>query len=192
MKTTNIPIVQKTCTRCEMTKPIKYFKRLLTLRQSATLLKRNTYRRLSVISTKCSVCWNDTKRKTPLTIKDLHMKKASGDMHPIIADIKMAELKHYNTEVINQVRSRKMKEVWYARKTEPILASIKHELSIYKARYFATTKRKHQDHALLRQHREEYEMAKQIRDELMSRIKFNDIPTQTNIHNIIKQRKGEA
>lgn len=187
-------IVQKVCTRCGDTKPIKAFKRLLTLRQSSALLKRPTRTRLTVISSRCSSCWHDTKRKTPLTIKEIHRKKASGDIHPIVADLKIKAINQYNTDTINQVRSRKMKEVWHKRRVEPIAQSLKEQLAVYKARYFAT-KRKNQnnqtpDHALLRQHSEEYELAKQIRKELMARIKLNDIPTQTNIYNIIKQTKG--
>jgi hypothetical protein len=186
----------KVCTRCEETKDIRKFKRLLTLRQSSALLKRPTRTRLTVISSRCSSCWHDTKRKTPLTIKEIQRKKASGDIHPIMADLKIQAIKQYNANTINQVRSRKMKESWHKRKVEPIAQSLKEQLNVYKTRFFST-KRKNQnktqstqDHALLRQHSEEYEQAKQIRKELMARIKLNDIPTQTNIYNIIKQTKG--
>lgn len=199
-------LVQKTCTMCGEVLDISSFKRTLTLRQSKALLKRPQLRtRITVISSRCKYCWHATKRKTPLTIKDIYNKKASGDMHSVKADIMLKELIRAKPER----RAKVMKEVWHKRFTEPMIESLTQQLAIYKKRYFSTKnklnystksngKQNSQDnqdtlHALLRQHSEDYELAKQLRKELMAQIKLaknkSDLPTQINLHLIINNIK---
>ncbi len=173
----NQNLVQKICTRCGEIKDVSAFKRLLTLRQSSALLKRPTTRRLTVISSRCRTCWSDTKRKTPLTLKDIQNKKASGDLHTIVADLMEQELRR----AIPERRARVMKEYWQKKKREPIIESLAQQVALYKKRYLATKRKKNPDHALLRQHSEEYELAKRFRKELMAQINLNNIPKQTAI-----------
>ena len=182
---------------CEEIKDASEFKRLLTLRQSSALLKRPTTRRLTVISSRCKSCWHKTKRKTPLTLKDIQNKKASGDLHTIVADLMTQELRR----AIPERRARVMKEYWQKKKREPIIESLTQQVALYKKRYLATKRKilkdtgneitnqqlKDAHHALLRQHSEEYELAKRFRKELMAQINLNNIPTQTHINILIKQ-----
>ncbi len=186
-------VVQKVCTRCEELKDVSAFKRLLTLSQSSALLKRPTSRRLTVISSRCRTCWSDTKRKTPLTLKDIQNKKASGDLHTIVADLMEKEIRR----AIPERRARVMKEYWQKKKQQPIIDSLTQQVAVYKKRYLATKRKKLKDtateqtinahHALLRQHSEEYELAKRFRKELMAQIKLNNLPTQTQLNILIKQ-----
>ena len=177
--TTTQKIVQKVCTMCEETKPIAQFKRLLTLRQSAFYLKRATRTRLTVISTRCKTCWHKSKRKTPLTLKDIQRKKLSGDLHTVMADLMTKELR----QAIPERRARVMKEYWHKKKQEP-LKLLKKNLqqqvneycnrhNAYRATVNKISKTKSptpEQHAMLRQHRENYEQAKQIRDNLIKQL----------------------
>lgn len=174
--TTTQKIVQKVCTMCEETKPIAQFKRLLTLRQSAFYLKRPTRTRLTVISTRCKTCWHKSKRKTPLTLKDIQRKKLSGDLHTVMADLMTKELR----QAIPERRARVMKEYWHKKKQEPLKLlkkNLQQQVAQYCNRhnaYRATVNKLEnpspEQHAMLRQHRENYEQAKQIRDNLIKQL----------------------
>ena len=170
---TSQKVVQKVCTRCEETKPIAQFKRLLTLRQSAFYLKRPTSRRLTVISTRCRTCWSETKRKTPLTLKEIQRKKLSGDLHTVTADLMTKELRR----AIPERRARVMKEYWQKKKQEPLKLlkkNLQTQINAYCNRFNAYRANINKlenptlaQHAMLRQHSENYAQAKQIRDELI-------------------------
>lgn len=70
-----------------------------------------------------------------------------------------------------------MKEYWEKQKNAPIKAlekTLRQQVAKYANRYHAT-KSKDPHHALLRQHRENYEMAKRARDELLSRAKAGEV-----------------
>lgn len=166
--------VQKVCTMCGETKPREEFKRVLTKRQSASLLRRDSVRSpISVISSRCKKCWQQTKRKAPLTIKQIKNKKASGDLHAVVADIMLTQRK----QNANLIKKRVMTEYWEKKKAEPIKAlekTLRQQVAKYANRYHAT-KSKDPHHALLRQHRENYEMAKRARDELLSRAKAGEV-----------------
>jgi hypothetical protein len=167
-------VVQKVCTMCGETKPKSEFKRRLSKRQSASLLRRGSVQTaLTVISSRCRVCWSATKSRKPLTIKQIKNKKASGDLHATIADIMLKTKK----ENANAIKSRVMKEYWEKQKTAPIKAlekTLRQQVAKYANRYHAN-KSKDPHHALLRQHRENYEMAKRARDELLSRAKAGEV-----------------
>ncbi len=166
--------VQKVCTMCGETKPREEFKRVLTKRQSASLLRRASVRSpISVISSRCKKCWQQTKRKAPLTIKQIKNKKASGDLHAVVADIMLTQRK----QNANLIKKRVMTEYWEKKKAEPIkrlTQNLQQQVAKYANRYHAT-KSKDPHHALLRQHRENYEMAKRARDELLSRAKAGEV-----------------
>ena len=70
-----------------------------------------------------------------------------------------------------------MTEYWEKKKQQPIKAlekTLRQQVAKYANRYHAT-KSKDPHHALLRQHRENYEMAKRARDELLSRAKAGEV-----------------
>lgn len=166
-------VVQKVCTMCGGTYPLKDFKRRLSKRQSASLLRRESVRiAITVISSRCRFCWQQTKRKAPLTTKQIKQKKASGDMHATVADILLTQRKQNATAV----KSRIMKEYWEKKRAEPIqqlTKNLRQQVAKYKNRYHAT-KAQNPHHALLRQHRENYEQAKQVRNDLLSRARSGE------------------
>lgn len=189
-------IVQKVCTMCEENKPIAQFKRLLTLRQSAFYLKRPTRTRLTVISTRCKDCWHRTKRKTPLTLKEIQRKKLSGDLHTVMADLMTKELR----QAIPERRARVMKEYWQKKKQEPLkqlktnlqqqVAKYCNRFNAYRANIANISKTKTPtlaQHAMLRQHSENYAQAKQIRDSLIKQLQEGkDIDPQIKIATLLK------
>lgn len=184
--------VQKVCTMCGETKPREEFKRVLTKRQSASLLRRNSVRSpISVISSRCKKCWQQTKRKAPLTIKQIKNKKASGDLHSVVADLMLKTKK----ENANLIKKRVMTEYWEKKKAEPIkrlTQSLRQQVAKYANRYHAT-KSKDPHHALLAQHKNNYEMAKRARDELLSRAKAGEVfPPDVLIDVYFKKGVGDV
>lgn len=166
--------VSQTCTMCGETKPRNEFKRRLTKRQSAALLRRPSISSaLTVVSSRCKSCWSATKSRKPLTIKQIKNKKASGDLRGVVADILLTQRKAN----ANAIKSRIMKEYWEKKKQQPIKAlekTLRQQVAKYKSRYHAT-KSKDPQHALLAQHKNNYEMAKRARDELLSRAKAGEV-----------------
>lgn len=184
-------LVQKTCTRCGHTKPIKDFKRRLTLRQSQALLRRPHLKTpTTLISSRCKDCWHETKRRTPLTLKDIQNKKESGDLHVVKADLLIKQIR----ENRNAKRARVMKEYWQKQKQKPIdelTLNLRQQVAQYKSRYHAlksqTKNKPDPHHALLPQHRESYEQAKQIRNDLLARAKAGEvIDPQIKIATLLK------
>lgn len=177
-------VVQKVCTMCGETHTIDKFKRRLTKRQSASLMRRESVRTaLTVISSRCRFCWHHTKRKTPLTKKEIINKKASGDLHTVKADLMLKTKKENATAV----KSRIMREYWEKQRTAPIKQleiNLRQQVAKYKNRYHAyksqvqksctTEQTTDSHHALLRQHRENYEMAKAVRKDLLTRAKAGE------------------
>jgi len=170
--------VQKVCTMCGETKPREEFKRVLTKRQSASLLRRDSVRSpISVISSRCKKCWQQTKRKAPLTIKQIKNKKASGDLHAVVADIMLTQRK----QNANLIKKRVMTEYWEKKKAEPIkqlTQNLRQQVAKYKNRYHAykaQTKNSVGENSLLEHHKNNYEMAKRARDELLARAKAGEV-----------------
>jgi molecular chaperone DnaK (HSP70) len=128
---------------------------------------------LTVISSRCRFCWQQTKRKTPLTIKDIKNKRASGDLNQTLADIMLKTRK----ENANLIKSRVMKEYWEKKRAEPIKqleTNLRQQVAKYRNRYHAT-KSKDPHHALLRQHSENYKRAREVRDDLLSRARAGEV-----------------
>ena len=175
--------VQKTCTMCKETKPQAEFKRMLTLAQTAHYLRRASVSvRTSVISVRCKDCWKLSKRKTPLTAKQIHNKVVSGDMHPVVAEITLRKRK----EDLPKIRSRIMKEYWWGKKTnylKQLNDNLQKQVSTYGNRYRNTKSKlkasleKHETthHALLEQHSKNYTLAKQIKKDLMARAREGEV-----------------
>jgi len=187
---TTMKLVQKVCTMCGKTKPREQFKRRLSKRQSASLLRRESVQTaLTVISSRCRSCWHETKRKTPLTIEDIKNKKVSGDIHPVMADILLTQRKQNATAV----KSRIMKEYWEKKRAEPIKAlekNLRQQVAKYANRYHAT---KSQDphHALLPQHKNNYEQAKRVRNDLLSRARSGE-KIDVDVQIVMYFKKGGA
>ena len=190
--------VQKTCTMCKETKPQAEFKRRLTLAQSAHYLRRASVKtRTSVISVRCKDCWQNSKRKTKLTRKEILNKVASGDMHSVTADIELRKRK----EELPKIRSRIMKEYWWGKKVDYIKqlnANLQYQVTLYGARYRNTKSKlkasleRHETthHALLEQHSKNYTLAKQIKKDLMARAREGEvIDLDTKLMTLMKKGK---
>lgn len=175
--------VQKTCTMCKETKPQAEFMRRLTLAQSAHYLRRASIKtRTSVISVRCKDCWRNSKRKTPLTRKQIQNKVASGDMHSVTAEIELRKRR----EELPKIRSRIMKEYWLGKKVsylKQLNANLQKQVSNYGNRYRNTKSKlkasleRHETthHALLEQHSKNYTLAKQIKKDLMARAREGEV-----------------
>ena len=152
---------------------------------------------IEITSNKCDKCRPPKKKVLKLSLNEIRNKISSGDIRPYIGEAMLKEMR----EQLPKKRSRVMKEYWQKKKREPIIESLAQQVALYKKRYLATkrkilkdtgneiTNQQHKDahHALLRQHSEEYELAKRFRKELMAQINLNNIPTQTHINILIKQ-----
>jgi hypothetical protein len=173
----------QTCTMCAKEKPRDQFKRRLTLRQTQTFLQRPDIRtRSTVISKRCKDCWAKSKRKTPLTKKEIRNKIESGDIHRIIGELKIKAL----SQSINAHRSRTTQNQWHKRKTgwiKTLNDNLQQQVAKYANLYHSYKhnnkhNNKHSDgipsHALLEQHRQNYEQAKQIKKRLMDRAKAGE------------------
>lgn len=190
--------VQKTCTMCGETKPISEYKRKLSKRQSLALLKRTSINTpLTVISSRCKTCWTVTKRRTPLSIKDIQNKIASGDIKRVAGEILIKQKR----TTLNARRSRVMKEYWQGIKDKHIKdlnTALQQQVAQYKSRYNTYrnyTKRIEatpQQHALLRQHSLAYEQAKNIKKDLMVRAKAGEqIAPDIKIVTLLKPQHNE-
>lgn len=192
------PVPNKTCTMCGEIKPVAEFKRRLTLAQSAHYLRRASVKtRTSVISVRCKDCWKNSKRKTPLTRKQIQNKVVSGDMHPVTAELTLRKRK----EELPKIRSRIMKEYWWGKKVDYIKqlnANLQKQVSTYGNRYRNTKSKlkasleKHETthHALLEQHSKNYTLAKQIKKDLMARARGGEvIDLDTKLMTLMKRGK---
>lgn len=80
----------------------------------------------------------------------------------------------------NAIKSRVMKEYWEKKRVEPIKAlekTLRQQVAKYKNRYHAykaQTKNSTGENSLLAQHKNNYEMAKRARDELLSRARAGE------------------
>ena len=172
----------QTCTMCGEEKPREQFKRRLTLRQTQTFLQRTDIRtRTTVISKRCKNCWAKSKRKTPLTKKEIRNKIESGDIHRIVGELRLKMI----SQSINAHRSRTMQNEWHRRKTEWVKTlndNLQQQVAKYANRYHslkASLKTpdgipSQAQHALLEQHRLNYEQSKQIRTDLMDRARAGE------------------
>lgn len=157
---------QKQCPKCGLTKPATHFKKKLSMAQSKALLRRPTLRTpLEVTSKNCRACQPKPKE----TLKTLRNKISDGDIHPIIGELKVKELK----QKINSGRSKVMKEYWQNKQDaiiKPWYRNIQKQ-TLKKQRYHAVQLAKPRDphltqHALL-----DYETAKHHKAQLFLQIK---------------------
>ncbi len=191
----------KTCTHCGETKPLDAFKRRLTKRQSCALLHRSSIScGITVESVRCKTCWHMTKSKKPLTKKQIRNKMNSGDLKWVMGNIMLKEL----NETIPQKRSRVMKLEWQKRKTgwiKTLNDNLQQQVAKYKNRYHAyrATLNKQsgenslqdKQHAMLEQHRWNYEQAIKIKKDLMLRAKAGE-RIEVDVQIVMYFRKGGA
>jgi hypothetical protein len=188
-------LVQKTCTTCNETKPKKEFHRVLTLAQSRALLKKPEMQtRHTLFSSLCRDCRTQRKRRTPLSIKEIHNKIATGDMNPTIGKALIAEKK----EALPRKRSKVMKEYWEKKRAlwqDELKANLQKQVTTYANRYYSYQNHLPEDatpaqHALLDQHSYNYAEAKRIRQDLIDRVKAGEVmAVDVQINELIKRRK---
>ena len=188
-------LVQKTCTTCNETKPKKEFHRVLTLAQSRALLKKpNLTTRHTLYSTLCRDCRTQRKRRTPLSIKEIHNKITTGDMNPTIGKALIAEKK----EALPRKRSKVMKEYWEKKRAlwqDELKANLQKQVTTYANRYYSYQNHLPEDptpnqNALLLQHKYNYAEAKRIRQDLIDRVKAGEVmAVDVKINELIKRRK---
>jgi hypothetical protein len=164
-------VKQKQCKTCGETKPTTQFKRTLTLAQTKALLKRRDItQRHTLISSLCKACQatqKRNKRTNPLRPKEIAMKIQSGDIHPVVGEMRIRKAKQFEAEKKSQAQ----KERWRKEKLREVneaLERLRTEVAGYRNRYY-TYQRHLQNtyeqiipvqHALLEQHRWNYEQAK--------------------------------
>jgi len=174
----------KTCTHCGETKPIEAFKRRLTKRQSCVLLNRSSLSQGIVVdSVRCKTCWLMTKSRKPMTKKQIRNKINSGDIKRVLGEIMISEI----NRAIPLKRSRVMKEEWQKRKTSWVKTlndNLQQQVDKYRNRYYAykatlnkssgENSLRDKQHAMLEQHRLNYEQSMQIKKNLMGRAKAGE------------------
>jgi hypothetical protein len=195
-------IISLVCKTCGETKPKKEFHRILTLAQSRALLKKpNLTTRHTLYSTLCRDCRTQRKRRTPLTIKQIHNKITTGDMNPTIGKALIAEKR----QAIPRKRSKVMKEYWQKKRVgwvDELKTNLQKQVTVYANRYYSYQNQMPDDpnqvtpkqHALLDQHRYNYAEAKRIRQDLLEQAQqaVNDgreFSPDTQINELIKRRK---
>ena len=174
----------KTCTHCGETKPIEAFKRRLTKRQSCVLLNRSSLSQGIVVdSVRCKTCWLMTKSRKPMTKKQIRNKINSGDIKRVLGEIMISEI----NRAIPLKRSRVMKEEWQKRKTSWVKTlndNLQQQVDKYRNRYYAykatlnkssgENSLRDKQHAMLEQHRLNYEQSMQIKKDLMTRARAGE------------------
>ena len=189
----------KTCTHCGETKPIDAFKRRLTKRQSCALLHRSSLSQGIVVdSVRCKTCWLMTKSKKPMTKKQIRNKIESGDIKRVMGEIMIKEL----NESIPLKRSRVMKEEWQKRKTgwiKTLNDNLQQQVDTYRNRYYAyranlnkssgENSLRDKQHAMLEQHRLNYEQSMQIKKNLMDRAKAGE-KIEVDVQIVMYFKKG--
>jgi len=132
---------------------------------------------ITVISARCRVCWSATKSRKPLTIKQIKNKKTSGDLHAVVADLMLKTKK----ENANLIKKRVMTEYWEKQRQLPITQltqNLRQQVAKYKNRYHAykaQTKNSVGENSLLEHHKNNYEMARRVRDDLLARAKAGEV-----------------
>lgn len=189
----------KTCTHCGETKPIDAFKRRLTKRQSCALLDRSSISQGIVVdSVRCKTCWLMTKSRKPMTKKQIRNKIESGDIKRVMGEILIKQI----NESIPQKRSRVMKEEWQKRKTSWVKTlndNLQQQVDTYRNRYYAyranlnkssgENSLRDKQHAMLEQHRQNYEQAIQIKKRLMDRAKAGE-KIEVDVQIVMYFKKG--
>jgi len=186
----------KTCTHCGETKPLNAFKRTLTKRQSCALMDRSSIKQgLVVDSVRCRTCWLMTKSRKPMTKKQIRNKINSGDIKRVLGEILIQEI----DRAIPLKRSRVMKEQWQKRRTgwiKTLNDNLQQQVGTYRNRYYAYKAIKREQmfplqHAMLEQHRQNYEQSMQIKKDLMDRAKAGE-KIEVDVQIVMYFKKGGA
>jgi hypothetical protein len=124
-----------------------------------------------------------TKSRKPLTKKQIRNKINSGDIKRVVGEIMLKEI----DRAIPQKRSRVMKEEWQKRKTSWVKTlndNLQQQVDTYRNRYYAyratlnkssgENSLRDKQHAMLEQHRQNYEQSIQIKKSLMGRAKAGE------------------
>lgn len=163
-------VKEKKCIKCGEFKPLAQFKRKLTVAQSRAMLQRPTLRNpIETISKLCKAC----QPKTKLTPKTLRNKISDGDIHPIIGEAKIKELK----EKIVLGRSKVMKEYWQGKQDaiiKPFYRNIQKQTERKRA-YYMTQLSKPKDPNLTAHAQLDFETAKKHKAELFLQIKTGKV-----------------
>jgi hypothetical protein len=174
---------EKTCIKCNQTKPSKEFKRRLSLAQSRAVLHNPNITTNYITTSKlCKDC--QPKRKPPrkLTAKEIRTRMTNGDLHPILGEAKLKQKR----EALNQGRSKVMKEYWQGKKSAPYKKLKRHlqdQLNRYGNRHFAS---KNLQDATRLQNAHNYEHAKLIMADLLDRALTGEtIPHDVQIASLI-------
>ena len=186
---TSLATKTKLCPKCRQTKPTNQFKRRLSLAQSRAVLRNPNITTNYIADSKlCKAC--QPKRKPPrlLSIKEIRTRISNGDLHPILGEAKIKELR----ENIPKIRSRVMKEHWQDKRNAPIKElkkNLAQQVAKFASRYHAT-KSNDPHHANLPQHKYSYDEAKRVRDDLLSRATSGEaIDPTIKINELIKRRR---
>lgn len=187
----------KLCTSCNETKPLKEFKRRLSLAQTRAFLRQpNATTRYWTASKRCKDCQTQLKRYKPLTIKQIRSKITSGDMHQIVGEEKIKLMR----QAIPKKRAKVMKEYWEKKKLgwqDEVKTNLQTQVTTYANRYYSFKNKLSdyetatpQQHALLDQHSYNYTEAKRVRQEILNRIKSGEeVAVDVQINELIKRRK---
>jgi hypothetical protein len=185
----------KLCASCGEFKPIKHFKRRLTIAQSRAVLNNPKINSPYMATSKnCAECRLQTKRRTPLSIQEIKNKMVTGDIHKQLGENLIAE----KTQAIPRRRSKVMKEYWQKKKlgwVDTLKANLQTQVTAYANRYYSYQNQMPEQptdrqHAMLEQHRYNYAEAKRIRQDLLEQAKAGrEFSPDTKINELIKRRK---
>lgn len=165
-------VTEKTCTKCNKTKPIKEFKRTLTLAQSRALLKRPTLKTPHETTSKlCNAC-----RPNKLTAKKIQNLVFNGDINAVTGDY----LKDKIRRELRERQSLGMSRTWQKRKQEkidtlvtPWYRNIQQQVA-KKYNYYTLQKAKPKSPDLTDYAKLDYEIAKAHKARLFLQIKSTE------------------
>lgn len=165
-------VKEKECTRCKKTKPLKDFKRVLTLAQSRALLKRPNLRTPhETISAICKDC-----RPNKLTLKKIQNLVFDGDINAVTGDY----LKIKIIQAGREAQANGMRKVWRKRKQEKIDAIVTpwhrniRQQVVKKYNYYTATKARGADPYLIEHAKLDYEIARELKNGLFLRVKLGE------------------
>lgn len=172
----------KQCAKCGEIKPINQFNKRLTLAQSRAFLQNPNIRtRYTTQSKNCRDCQRQLRRRKPLTQDQIRTKISTGDMHPLIGEARLKQMR----EDIPKVRSRIMKEYWQGKKNlmtverkkaiQQRVAQYGNRYKSYKNAIKANPNATPTQHAMLEQHRLNYLKAKEIRDDIFKKLELGEV-----------------
>ena len=174
------------CIGCNEVKPIKHFKTMSTNAQAKAWGFKKA---IEITSGRCDKCRPPKKKVLSLSLNEIRNKITVGDIRPYIGEAMLKEMR----EQLPKKRSRIMKEHWQKKRGEPIAQlqdKIQKQVAKYGNRYHAYKANPQAQHALLEQHRQNYESARQVRDEVFKQLKSGEItPNEVDVVSLFTRRK---